>query len=46
MDEQECNILFTVLCAQSLSCVQLCDLVDCSPPGSLVHGVLQARIVE
>ena len=24
----------------------LCDPVDCSPPGSSVHGILQARIVE
>ena len=22
----------------------LCDLIDCSPPGSSVHGILQARI--
>ena len=24
----------------------LCDPMDCSPPGSSVHGILQARIVE
>ena len=24
----------------------LCDPTDCSPPGSSVHGILQARIVE
>ena len=24
----------------------LCDPVDCSPPGSSVHGILQARIRE
>ena len=29
-----------------LSCVQLCDLMDCSLPGSSVHGILQARILE
>ena len=23
-----------------------CDPMDCSPPGSSVHGVLQARILE
>ena len=29
------------------SCVQLfATLVDCSPPGSSVHGILQARILE
>ena len=28
-----------------LSCVQLCDPVDCSPPGFSVHGVLQVRVL-
>ena len=23
-----------------------CELVDCSPPGSSVHGILQARVLE
>ena len=33
--------------AQSLqSCLTLCDPVDCSPPGSSVHGILQAIILE
>ena len=27
------------------SCLTLCDLVDCSPPGSSVHGILQARVL-
>ena len=27
-------------------CPTLCDPLDCSPPGSSVHGVLQARILE
>ena len=31
---------------KSLSCVQLCDSVDCRPPGFSVHGILQARILE
>ena len=29
-----------------LSHVRLCDPVDCSPSGSSVHGILQARILE
>ena len=32
-----------------LSCfsgVWLCDLMDCSPPGSSIHGISQARILE
>ena len=38
----------TRLCvqAQPRSPVQLCDPLDCSPSGSSVHGVLQARILE
>ena len=33
-----------VLVAQS--CPALCDPMDCSPPGSSVHGILQAEILE
>ena len=33
-----------VLVAQS--CLTLCNSMDCSPPGSSVHGILQARILE
>ena len=29
-----------------LSRVELCNPVDCSPPGPSVHGILQARILE
>ena len=28
------------------SCVRLCDSMDCSLPGSSVHGIFQARIRE
>ena len=28
------------------SCPTLCDPTDCSPPGSSIHGVLQARVLE
>ena len=28
------------------SCLTLCNPKDCSPPGSSVHGILQARILE
>ena len=28
------------------SCATLCDLRDGSPPGSSVHGVFQARVLE
>ena len=34
-------------CAQSLqSCLTLCNPLDCSPSGSSVHRLLQARILE
>ena len=33
-----------VLVAQS--CPTLCNPMDCSPPGSSVHVILQARILE
>ena len=33
--------------AQSFqSCLTLCNLMECSPPGSSVHGILQARVLE
>ena len=33
--------------AKSLqSCLTLCDPVNCSLPGSSVHGILQARVLE
>ena len=28
------------------SCLTLSDPIDCSPPGSSVHGIFQARILE
>ena len=28
------------------SCLTLCNPMDCSPPGSPIHGILQARILE
>ena len=32
--------------AHEQSCWTLCSPLDCSPPGSSVHGILQARILE
>ena len=33
--------------AQSLqSCMTICNCMDCSPPGSSIHGIFQARILE
>ena len=33
-------------CSDAQLCLTLCDPMDCSPPGSSVHGILQARILE
>ena len=33
-------------CSVAKSCLSLCDPMDCSPPGSSVHEILQARILE
>ena len=35
-----------VLCSVTLVFPTLCHLMDCSPPGSSVHKILQARILE
>ena len=35
-----------VLCLVAQSCPTLCDPMDCNLPGSSVHGLLQARILE
>ena len=38
------NLLYIEV--KSLSCVQLCDTMDCRLPASSVHGIFQARILE
>ena len=38
--------LCAVLGLVTQSCPTLSDPVDCSPPGSSVHGILQARVLE
>ena len=35
-----------VPCKPLQSCPTLCNPMDCSPPGSSVHGILQARTLE
>ena len=45
----EPNIHFPGWCVRAKllqSCPTLCDPMDCSPPGSSVHGAFQARILE
>ena len=36
----------TCSCSVAQSCLTLCNPIDCSPPGSSVHGILQARILK
>ena len=38
---------YTYLHSKSLqSCLTLCDRINCSSPGSCIHGILQARTLE
>ena len=40
------SMKYCTMHAKSLQlCPTLCDPMDCSPPGSSVHGILQARIL-
>ena len=39
-------LLLLMLCLVTLSCPTLRDPVDCSLPGSSVHGIPQARILQ
>ena len=40
-------VLYQRAAAKSLqSCPTLCDPIDSSPPGSSVHGIFQARVLE
>ena len=34
------------VCEVAQLCLALCDPLGCSPPGSSVHGILQARVLE
>ena len=40
------NVNGAVLCLVTQSCLTLCNSMDCSLPGSSVHGILQARLLE
>ena len=40
------NVLSSCVCLVTQLYLTLCDLKDCSPPGSSVHGIFQARILE
>ena len=40
------KILMCCSVLNCICCVQLCNPMDCRPPGSSVHGILQARTLE
>ena len=41
------TLLHVILCIlRHFSRVWLCNPIDCSPPGTSVHGILQARILQ
>ena len=41
-----CSLFGCDCCLFTKSCQTLCDPMDCSPLGSFVHGIFQARILD
>ena len=41
-----CTHMYRQSCLVAKLCLPLCNLMDCSPLGSSVHGILQVRILE
>ena len=39
-------VCFNEHCEVAQLCPTLCDPVDCSLPGSSIHGIFQARVLE
>ena len=47
--EEMCTKIYTVVvcvCSGTILCPTLCNPMDYSPPGSSIHGIFQARILE
>ena len=40
------KLVFSMKVLVTQSCPTLCNSMDCSPPDSSVHGILQASILE
>ena len=40
------TLLYVVKSEVAQSCMTLCDPMDCSLPGSSIHGIFQARALE
>ena len=48
---RDCHFLLQCMKVESesevaQSCLTLSDPMDCSPPGSSIHGIFQARVLE
>ena len=41
-----CHVLIEVKVWVAQSCLTLCNPMDCGPPSSSVHGILQARVLQ
>ena len=41
-----CVCVRVCVCSVAQSCPTLCNFMDCSPPGSSVHGISQPKILE
>ena len=44
--DQTFVLCICIICSDAQSCATLCDPMDCSPPGSSIHGIFQARTLE
>ena len=44
--DKEYTYMYIYCCLVTKLCPTLCYPMDCSPPGSSVHGISQARILE
>ena len=42
----ESTVEYCYCCSVTKLCWTLCDPMDCSPPGSSVHRILQAKVLE
>ena len=46
LSHSHCPVTISIVSARAQSNPTLCNSMDCSPPGSSVHGILQAGILE
>ena len=46
ISEHRCSLVLNEVSEVTQSCPTLCDTMDCSLPGSSIHGIFQARVLE